>query len=425
MKKELFNTVIYQVYVRNYTPKGDFKSLIEKLDYIKDLGVDILYLLPIHEIGVKGKKGSLGCPYSIKDYYSINHELGTLDDFKELIKETHKRGMKLMMDIVFNHTSRDSILIKEHEDFYYHRPDGSLGNKVGDWYDVYDLDHTHPNLDKYLVENIKYWVSLGVDGFRFDVCSLIPMSFFRDLRKEIGDDIILLGESVELGFIKFMRSIHSSNATDSELYECFDMLYPYDIWGHVENYFHKQDLESLNIFKIKLEEQYYSLPEKAIKINCLENHDRPRIASYFKDNALYNITALSYFNKGCAFIYGGQEVKDTHLPSLFDKDDINMEVKDKDFLNFTKTLIKFKHEKYNKDIVDTTFIQDNKNGSIIAVNNYDTFKLIGLFNLTNNELELSNEILEDGKYIDVLTNNEFEIKNNSIKITKPLFLRKI
>ena len=175
MKSELQNKVIYQVYVRNYTKAGTFKALIKKLDYIKSLGIDIIYLLPIHEIGQKGKKGSLGCPYSIKDYYSIAQELGTLNDFKKLIKEVHNRDMKIMMDVVFNHTSRDSILIDQHPDWYWKNKDGELSNRVGDWTDVYDLNHDNLELEEYLSDNVKYWADLGVDAFRFDVASILPL----------------------------------------------------------------------------------------------------------------------------------------------------------------------------------------------------------------------------------------------------------
>lgn len=425
MKKELLSQVIYQVYVRNYTKEGTFKALLNKLDYIKDLGVDILYVLPIHEIGEKGRKGTLGSPYAIKDYYSVNHELGNLDDFKELIRETHKRGMKIMMDIVFNHTSRDSILIKEHEDFYYHNKDNKLSNKVGDWSDVYDLDYSNNKLEKYLIDNIKYYVGLGIDGFRFDVCSLIPLKFFKSLRKEIKDKPILLGESIELSFIKYMRSINADNCTDSELYECFDLLYPYEIFADMKEYFTKKDLYSFKKLKLKLEQQYYYLPEKAIKINCLENHDQERIASYFQGNGLYSITALSFFNKGTGFIYGGQECKDNHLPSLFDKDDINLKVEDTEFFNFIKSLISFKHQKFNNSIINTTYIQDDEKDTLIAINQYPDFEIIGLFNMSESPKTITSETLKNKEYIDLLTNEKVVISNNSIEIDRPLFLKEV
>ena len=111
---KLRNLIIYQIYVRNFSEAGTFKEVIKDLDRIKDLGVDVVYLLPIHPIGKIGRKGSLGCPYSIQDYRKIDPDLGTMDDFEELIHEVHQRKMKVMMDIVYNHTSNDSALLSYH-----------------------------------------------------------------------------------------------------------------------------------------------------------------------------------------------------------------------------------------------------------------------------------------------------------------------
>ena len=171
MKNFLKTSVIYQVYVRNFTQEGTFKALVKKLDYIKSLNVDIVYILPVSPIGKVNRKGELGSPYSISDYTKINPELGNLDDFKELIKETHARDMKLMVDMVFNHTSRDSWIKENHPEWMFHNKKGELSNKVEDWSDVYDLDYSHPELIKYMGEVIGYYSALGVDGCRFDVAS--------------------------------------------------------------------------------------------------------------------------------------------------------------------------------------------------------------------------------------------------------------
>ena len=203
MKNYLKNNVIYQVYVRNFTKEGTFSAAKEKLGYIKSLGVDIVYLLPISPIGELNRKGDLGSPYSIKDYTKINPELGTLDDFTSLIKAIHDHGMKAMIDIVYNHTSRDSWIKENHPEWMFHNKKGEISNKVEDWSDVYDLDYSNPELIKYLVDVIKYYCSLGVDGFRFDVASLITKDFFVALRKMLDEkypETILLAESVHPGF---------------------------------------------------------------------------------------------------------------------------------------------------------------------------------------------------------------------------------
>ena len=124
----LQNQVIYSIYVRNHTPAGTFRAVIPDLDRIRALGTDIIWLMPIHPIGVEGKKGTLGCPYANRDYRTVNPEYGTLEDFLHLVEEIHKRGMKCIIDVVYNHTSPDSTLVAEHPDYFYYKPDGCRGN---------------------------------------------------------------------------------------------------------------------------------------------------------------------------------------------------------------------------------------------------------------------------------------------------------
>ncbi|MCK5732087.1 MAG: alpha-amylase, partial [Tenericutes bacterium] len=139
---KLRNLVIYQIYVRNFSEAGTFQAVIDDLDRIKELGIDVVYLLPIHPIGEVGRKGKLGCPYSIKDYRKIRPELGAFSDFQRLIDEVHNHKMKIMMDVVFNHTSKDSVLLESHPEYFYQNKDGEITSKVEDWSDVADLDYS-------------------------------------------------------------------------------------------------------------------------------------------------------------------------------------------------------------------------------------------------------------------------------------------
>ena len=172
--RSLQTQVIYSVYLRAHSEEGTFLSLIPDLDRIRALGADILWLLPIHPIGEVGKKGSLGCPYANRDYRSVNPAYGTLEDFRRLVDEIHGRGMKCIIDVVYNHTSPDSVLYRTHPEFFYHGPDGKPGNKIGDWADVIDLDYSVPALWDYQIESLCFWAGI-VDGFRCDVASLVPL----------------------------------------------------------------------------------------------------------------------------------------------------------------------------------------------------------------------------------------------------------
>ena len=126
----LQNQVIYSIYVRNHTEEGTFRAVIGDLDRIRALGTDIIWLMPIHPIGVEGKKGTLGCPYANRDYRTVNPAYGTMDDFKALMSEIHAHGMKCMIDVVYNHTSPDSVLYAEHPEFFYCGKNGKPGNKT-------------------------------------------------------------------------------------------------------------------------------------------------------------------------------------------------------------------------------------------------------------------------------------------------------
>jgi len=196
----LRNMTIYEVYVRNHSEKGDFNSVTDDLERIKSLGTDIVWLMPIHPVGKLNRKGSLGSPYSIYDYMQISEDYGTLDDFINLLNRAHQLNLKVMIDVVYNHTSHDSIYLTENPDFYYKKSDGSLGNKVADWSDIIDLDYANRKLWDKQIESLKYWASLGVDGFRCDVASMVPIEFWLEARqklKEINPDIIMLAETIE------------------------------------------------------------------------------------------------------------------------------------------------------------------------------------------------------------------------------------
>ena len=194
----LRRSVIYEVYVRSHTPEGTFKAIEPDLDRIAALGVDIVWFMPIHPIGELNKKGSLGCPYANRDYRTVNPEYGTLEDFLHLVEEIHKRGMKCIIDVVYNHTSPDSTLVAEHPDYFYYKPDGCRGNKVGDWTDVVDLNYENRALWQYQIDSLCYWASeYHIDGFRFDLMGVLDIETLNEARKallKINPDIIMYGE---------------------------------------------------------------------------------------------------------------------------------------------------------------------------------------------------------------------------------------
>ena len=364
----LNNEIIYQIFTRNYSENGTFKEITNSLNRIKDLGVDIIYLTPIHEIGKLNRKGTYGSPYSIKDYFSITNDYGTLDDFKELVDKTHKLGMKIILDMVFNHTSYDNVLINSHPEYYFYR-NGKLANRVGDWSDICDLDTYREDTQEYLVSVLKYWVDQGVDGFRFDVASMIPLSFFTKARKELGDDVIFIGESISVEFNEYLKSIGDNPNEDKDMFPIFDSLYNYSWFRAFTNYLKGEC--PIDNFIYFFNKDNLELKNNGIRLNCLENHDNERIASFVDKARLSNILDFFSFIKGQLFIYAGQEYGDKHKPELFEKDPIGKEV-NIGILELYKKAIKNKKASTRYDYQLLEKLSDNK----AKVNSYIDDKIV-------------------------------------------------
>lgn len=326
--KSLRNQILYSVFIRNYSKEGTFDGVRKDLDHIKSFGTDIIWLMPIHPVGKVNRKGSLGSPYSISDYRDVNPEFGTKEDFRRLVDAIHEKGMKVIIDVVYNHTSRDSVLAKEHPDWFYHKENGDFGNKVGDWWDVIDLDYTKPELWNYQIDTLKMWAGdYGVDGFRCDVAPMVPVEFWKKARKEVAKvhpGAIWLAESVEPQFVQFNRSRGVACASDSELYQAFDMCYEYDSYWLLDGFLSGEN--SLKDYVDRLNIQEFIYPDNYVKLRFLENHDRLRAAFLLRNpKMLRNWTAFNYFQKGCTLIYNGQEAGVDHTPTLFDLDTIDWE----------------------------------------------------------------------------------------------------
>lgn len=418
-KISLRNKMIYQVFVRQFSSTHDFNGVIRQLDRIKDLGTDILYLLPFYPIGKKDRKGSVGSPYSIYDYRAIDPLNGTLEDFKNLIEQTHQKGMKIIIDMVLNHTSRDSVLLQQHKDWFYLK-NGEIGNKVGDWSDICDLDYSNDKLVEEIIDMLKYWVSLGVDGFRMDVCSMVPASFWKKAIEElhkINEDIIMLGESIELDFIRHLRNNGFYAMSDGEAFEYFDMLYCYDIRESQDDFYYNN--KNLNVWLKDILNQESRYKTDYVKIRYLDNHDRERVANFKSGSNLMNLWALNFYLKGASFVYAGDEVCDPHLPSLFEIDEVNWDFS-KDISNFIKTLAYIKKKEiYSKGNFNVIF-QDNN----VAYLSYDlnNQKSIGIFNFENYQVEI-NVNLKDGIYKNEINNEEIAVINGKIVIKdKPIII---
>lgn len=418
----LRDQVIYSVYVRAHTPEGTFRAVMEDLDRIRDLGTDIVWFMPIHPIGIRGKKGSLGCPYANRDYRTVNPEYGTMEDFAALVEAIHDRGMKCIIDVVYNHTSPDSTLTREHPEFFYHKPDGSMGNHVGEWSDVVDLDYTCRALWDYQIESLKMWAGI-VDGFRCDVASFVPVEFWlraREACEQVRPGCIWLAETVHSGFGLMSRQMGLYSANDYEMFRAFDMEYDYDVREVFDRYLKGECALSNYMDVINFQECAY--PQNYIKMRCLENHDQPRICSFVENvAALENFTAFLYFLKGSTLLYAGQEFMCKNVPSLFEKEVFPRDA-EKDISGWFPKLNRMKKELLCSADAMVCSALDESHIAVIERMDGNARK-IGIFSLKAMEAEVPVK-LEDGAYVNHLDGSQIRIVGGKLSCTgKPIVLK--
>lgn len=410
----LRQAIIYSLYVRNFSEEGTFKAILPELDRIKALGTDVIWFLPFYPNGEIARKGTAGSPYAIRDYRTVDSHFGTLEDFDELVNQIHARGMKVMIDIVYNHTSPDSLLAQEHPEWFYHKEDGSFGNRVGDWSDIIDLDYAHRELWDYQIETLKLWASRGVDGFRCDVAPLIPLEFWQEARAEvekIKPGTIWLSESIEPDFIKYMRSQGLTALSDGEIFQAFDMAYDYDVRGLWVDYL--EGKLPLSAYIDRLNSQEVIFPANYIKLRNLENHDNRRAADLISDKAqLLQWTAFNYLQKGATLIYNGQEKQAMTVPSLFEKDTIDWT--GEDLSAYLSKLAKIK--KMIPIDTDYQLVADDENDTVILVHHSKTQTIAAAFSFKGKESEVVVDI-PDGYYRNVMNGDEIAVVKGKIKVS--------
>ena len=234
--------------VRKYLPR------------LKELGVCILWLMPIHPIGKENRKGSLGSYYSARDYKAVNPEFGTMEDFKSFVNDVHSYGMKVIIDWVANHSGFDNVWTKEHKDYYLLDSLGNLQPPTGtDWWDVAQLNYENEDTRVAMIDAMKFWLVEGqIDGFRCDVADFVPVDFWNRARKElsaVNPDIFMLAEAE--------NPLHHI--------EAFDMSYSWELM-HVMNEIAKVN-KTLNDLDTYLAKEDTNFVANAYRMTFTTNHD--------------------------------------------------------------------------------------------------------------------------------------------------------
>ncbi len=320
--------IIYEIYVRAFSPEGTFSAVQKKLPELKALGVDILWFMPIFPIGQKSRKGSRGCPYAIRDYFTVNPEYGTEADFKDLVRQAHQFGMRVLIDMVPNHVAPDYRYLEQLPDLITRDEQGRPTRKIKEWTDVVDLDYTNPRTREHMAKVMRFWIEeYDVDGYRCDVAGMVPLSFWEWVvpqLKELKEDFFLLAEweSPELHLKAF-------NAT-----------YDWSTFYLLTKVFKKEC--SLNLLARWILTKKYLYPRQALPLRFLENHDLPRAAAVFEGQKLKAALIFIFSLHGIPLIYNGQEIGVKTYLSLFEKQEVDWQNEDRELKNFVKTLIELR-----------------------------------------------------------------------------------
>lgn len=298
--------VIYEIFERDFSAEGNFNGVTAQLDRLKDLGVTILWLMPIHPIGQEKKKGTIGSPYAVRDYYGINPDYGTRDDLKRLVTEAHRRGMKVIIDIVANHTAWDSVLMK-HPDWYKHDASGKITYPY-DWFDIAALDYHSVELRRYMTDMLKFWVSeFDLDGFRCDVAGEVPTDFWENARSEldkIKPDIFMLAEA---------------HNPDLEV-KAFELDYSWPLHSALTELL--QGRGRASDLRAAWESEAKEWPRGAMHLRFSDNHDERRAIARFGEPGALAASAFMLTLDGVPLLYNGMEAGDTTesgAPALFEK----------------------------------------------------------------------------------------------------------
>jgi len=300
--------VMYEIFTRNFSPSGDFNGIIARLDELKDMGVDILWLMPVHPQGEQLKKGAFGSPYCVRDFYAINPDLGTTNDFKRLIAEAHQRGMKVIMDIVAGHTSWDSVMMA-HPDYYQKDANGKIHPPYPGWSDVAELNYANPELRRYMIDMMKYWLrEFGVDGFRCDTAFTVPVDFWEAARAEL--------EQVYSQVV----IITDSGAKPTLLSKAFDMDYSGNLYSTLNQVMTSES--PANNLQNSWEHTQQQFAKGALHLRYTDYHNVTRATVRFGLEGALAAQVLMMTLDGVPLIYNGMEVGDSTEsadPALFEK----------------------------------------------------------------------------------------------------------
>lgn len=311
------NAVLYECNTRQFSPEGTFEGVRKQLPRLKELGIGVLWLMPIHPIGKENRKGKLGSPYSVQDYYSINPDFGTITDLKNLVRDAHGLDLKVILDWVPNHTSWDSEWKKYHPEYFtkyngdFTVPLNEHGEPIADWSDVCDLDYGNPATRRAMIEVMQYWLkTCNIDGFRVDMAGLVPNDFWAEARPALDS-------------VKQVFMLAEWQDEPAHFRSCFNANYGWK-WKDVTKDIGSgaQDAQSLDTLLEYLDDFY---PDNYCQVYFTQNHDENWWSG--TESQLYGASAdafnvLMFTWQGMPMLYNGQEDGLSQRLNFFEKDPV-------------------------------------------------------------------------------------------------------
>lgn len=406
------HAVIYQVNTRQFSTSGDFKGVIAGLSHIKALGADIVWLMPIHPIGDKHRKGELGSPYAVKDYFAINPEFGNEDDLKALVEEAHKLSLKVIIDWVPNHSAWDNPLVESHPHWYAKDYKGDFRpSPWWDWSDIIEFDYRQAGLREYMIEALRYWVEkFNIDGYRCDVAGYVPNDFWCQAKEALEQikPVFMLAEWEN-------RDLHE---------KAFNMTYAWS-WNETMH-----DLAHGRCHLDRLRKYYSwnerSWPHNAYRMTFVSNHDKNAWDGTQHEqfgDALEAAIVLSVIGEGMPLIHNGQEAGESKRLAFFERDPIEWEAHH--IGDLYRALITLKKSKrvlgngeFGARMIQVPNTAMDKIFSFVRHN--DQEKVFVIINFSSESVDVSfSEPLFEGHYFDWQGNGDIVLDNTSVRAILP------
>lgn len=400
-----FNSNIYEVNVRQYSTEGTFEAFAKHLPRLKDMGVEILWFMPITPISLKDRKGTLGSYYAVQNYTEVNPEFGSIKEFCGLVKSAHSLGFKVIIDWVANHTGNDNIWIDQHPEFFCYDDQTRQIIHPNGWEDVAKLNFDNYDMQDAMIEAMKFWITTAdIDGFRCDMAHLVTLDFWKKAKIELNKTkphLFWLAECEELDY-----------------HQVFDATYTWK-WMHSSEEFVKSNQPVNTLFDILMQYDFY-FPKSAFRTYFTSNHDEnswngTEYEKYGDAAKVFAVFSCTW--NGLPMVYSGQELPNHKRLKFFDKDPIDWDG-NYGLHKFYKTLLELRKSSKalrasDKDVI-TNKIETNRHDVIFAFlkSNKEDAVLV-ILNFSGSQLEVNLKNIT-GTYVNVFNEEPFNSTPNSL-----------